>query len=83
MDLSEALIPAINEALKAELSYDEFRQACLRTYVNTALKQCGNVQHRAAIKLRTTPATISRTLRGKLLTGTGIPGPKPKNLERE
>lgn len=70
MDLSEvqkALVPGAEEALKIPLSYEEFREACLLTYIDTAIKDCGGVQERAARKIGVTGALISQAVGGKVL----------------
>lgn len=75
-EVEKALVAGAQQALKIPMSYDEFRQAALRTYIRTAVKESGDVQRRAAMKIGVTEATISNALTGKALSCRA--GTKPK-----
>ncbi len=68
MDLSEvqkAIAPGATEALKVPLSYEEFKEAALLTYIHVSIKQSDGNQSLAARKIGVTPQYISEVLSGR------------------
>lgn len=78
-EVQKKMVPGAEAAIAETLDYHEATQAFALTLVETAIKACNGVQNRAAMKLGTTPALISRVVNGKLLRR----GRKPKANQTE
>lgn len=64
--VQEQMVKGAEAAIDETLSYQEAVQAFAITLIDTAIKRTGN-QNRAAMKLATTPALVSRVMSGKRL----------------